>query len=59
MPSFVVTHRTRDDLAMKSTSFCFTDDPAKAVRRAHVDERHPRSRRGRGDRFEADLGTGE
>ncbi|WP_460307480.1 dihydrofolate reductase family protein [Actinocorallia aurea] len=36
VPSFVVTHRTRDDLAMKSASFSFTDDLADAVRRAHT-----------------------
>ncbi|WP_344830210.1 dihydrofolate reductase family protein [Actinocorallia longicatena] len=34
VPSFVVTHRTRDDLPAKSASFAFTADLAEAVRRA-------------------------
>ncbi|ROO82963.1 dihydrofolate reductase [Actinocorallia herbida] len=34
-PSFVVTHRTRDDLEMTSASFAFVGGLAEAVRRAH------------------------
>ncbi|MEO3788397.1 dihydrofolate reductase family protein [Actinocorallia sp. B10E7] len=36
VPSFVVTHRTRDDLEMRSASFSFVGDLAAAVRRAHA-----------------------
>lgn len=36
VPSFVVTHRARGDLEMRSASFSFVGDLAEAVRRAHA-----------------------